>query len=103
MPVFSKDYERRKRKENEGILETYSVKSEKLREIRNSSQFLLGKKVTGGFNEILEFLHNEIFFSVYYSMNFITFLCVQQSSQPNFIAFPSQNLSASHYHLTCLI
>ena len=31
----------------------------------------------------------------YYSMNFITFIGVQPSSQPNFIAFPSQTLSAS--------
>ena len=28
-------------------------------------------------------------------MNFITFIGVQQSSQPNFIAFPYQTLSAS--------
>ena len=27
----------------------------------------------------------------YYLMNFITFIVVQQSSQPNFTAFPSQN------------
>ena len=28
----------------------------------------------------------------YYSMDFITFIVVQQSPQPNFIAFPSQTL-----------
>ena len=34
---------------------------------------------------------------------FITYIFVQQSSQPNFIAFPSQTLSASPQPLTCLI
>ena len=38
---------------------------------------------------------------LYYSMNFITFIVVQRSSQPNFIEFPSQTLSASP-HPPCL-
>ena len=33
------------------------------------------------------------FYFFYYSMNFIMFIVVQWSSQPNFIAFPSQNPS----------
>ena len=36
-----------------------------------------------------------------YLINFITFIGVQQSSQPNFIAFPSQTLSAAPYPATC--
>ena len=36
-----------------------------------------------------------VFLFFYYSMNFITFTVLQWSSQPNFIAFPSQNPSAS--------
>ena len=38
-----------------------------------------------------------------YSSNFITFIVVQRSSQPNFIAFPSQTLSVSPYPPTCLL
>ena len=37
----------RKEKETEGILETQSTKPKKWK-IRNSAQFLLGMKVTGG-------------------------------------------------------
>ena len=38
------------------------------------------------------------FYSFFYcSMNSITFIAVQQSSQPNFITFPSQTLGASLY------
>ena len=36
-------------------------------------------------------------------MNFITFIGVQQSSQPNFTAFPCQTLSSSPHSPTCLI
>ena len=36
-------------------------------------------------------------FFFYYSMIFITFIVVQQSSQPHFIAFPSQTLRASSH------
>lgn len=50
VPVFSKDHERRKRKETRGILETECIKAKKLWGIRNSSQFLLGMKATGGFS-----------------------------------------------------
>ena len=39
----------------------------------------------------------------YYSVNFITFIVVQWSSQPSFIAFPSQTLSVPPDPATCLI
>ena len=42
-----------------------------------------------------------VFFN--YSVNFITFIVAQQSSQPTFIAFPSQTLSTfPHPHLSPL-
>ena len=44
-----------------------------------------------------------VFYFLYYLMKFITFIDAQQSSQPNFIAFPSQTLSASPHLPTCLI
>ena len=38
-----------------------------------------------------------IYLFICYSMNFITFTVVQQSSQPTFLAFPSQTPIASSY------
>ena len=38
-----------------------------------------------------------LFMIIYYSMNFIAFIVVKQASQPNFIASPSQALSASSH------
>ena len=46
------------------------------------------------------------FFSNYYFLllnEFITFIVVQWSSQPNFIAFPSPNPSASPHRTNCLL
>ena len=46
------------------------------------------------------------YFGIYcfnFLMNFITFIHIQQSLQPNFTAFPFQNLSASPHTPTCLI
>ena len=43
---------------------------------------------------MIEFLFFYYFF-FFYSMNFVIFMVVQQSSQPNFIAFPSQTSSPS--------
>ena len=43
------------------------------------------------------------FFFFNYSMNCITFIVVQWSSQPNFIAFPSQTLSPSLHPRTSLL
>ena len=37
----------------------------------------------------------KLIFYLYYSMHFITFIVVQQSSQPNFIAFPSKTPTPS--------
>ena len=44
-----------------------------------------------------------IYLFIYYLMNFIAFIRVQQSSQPNFTGFPSQTLSTSPHSPTCLI
>ena len=39
----------------------------------------------------------------YYSINFISFIVVQWSSQSNFIGFPTHNPSASPYSPNCLL
>ena len=43
------------------------------------------------------------FYYFYYSMNFITFIVVQRSLQPNFIAFPPPIPRASPQPPTCLL
>ena len=50
-----------------------------------------------------QYLFLLLFDFFFYLMNFITFIGVQQSSQSNFTAFPSQTLSASPHTSTCLI
>ena len=43
------------------------------------------------------------YYYFFYSMDFITFIVVQQSSQPSFIAFLSQTPSPSPHPPTCLL
>ena len=59
--------------------------------------FLFQGKIFSQINKLICLIANFL----NYSMNFITFIVVKRSSQPNFTAFPSQTPSGSPYSPNC--